>query len=133
MAELSFYRVSQGGLFCRDFVWEASKTCPPWIWWKGILGSTQLSKVAERLLSLPATTAATERSFSTHDMIHTKARNKLTTERASKLVYVRHNLKILNAADINELNDKEESINDSDKLSVCSVTSVVSSNIDNIV
>lgn len=60
-------------------------------WWGGLCANKLLHKVALRVLSLPATSAATERSFSKHGYIHSKLRNKLATERAAKIVYVAHN------------------------------------------
>ena len=95
MAELSCFKTSLGGIFTKDFVWEAAKCCPSWIWWQGICSSTKLSSVASSILSLPATSNATERSFSTYGTVHTKSRNRLTIKRASMLAFVRHNLKLL--------------------------------------
>lgn len=46
------------------------------------------------LLQLPATSAPTERSFSTHGKVHSKSRNRTKTQRAAKLAYVAFNLKI---------------------------------------
>ena len=58
-----------------------------------------MSKVAARILSLPASSAAVERSFSTYSNIHTKKRNRLTNEHASKIVFIAHNLKLLEIED----------------------------------
>ena len=99
MAEISCYKVAQGGIYTKDYLWEAAKCCPSWIWWKGMCSSTQLSHIASSILSLPATSAATERSFSTYEMTHTKKRSRLTNERAAKLVYIRHNLKLFSKKD----------------------------------
>jgi Protein of unknown function (DUF 659)/hAT family C-terminal dimerisation region len=95
MADLAEYR-SKGGLWANSFVWTAigEKLVSPICWWKGICGRKALSKVAVAILSLPATSAATERSFSTYGIVHTAKRNRLTTKRAGMLVYVKHNLKI---------------------------------------
>ena len=45
-------------------------------------------------INCPPSTAATERSFSTYGNVHTNKRNRLTNERAQKIVYVRQNLNI---------------------------------------
>lgn len=45
---------------------------------------------------MPASSAATERSFSAYSHIHTKKRNKLDNKRAAKLLYVAHNENLLN-------------------------------------
>ncbi|XP_050306033.1 uncharacterized protein LOC126743113 [Anthonomus grandis grandis] len=50
--------------------------------------------VAEAVLGMPATSAATERTFSSYGFIHSKTRNHLTTKRAGMLTYIHHNLKL---------------------------------------
>jgi hypothetical protein len=62
-------------------------------WWNGICSSTNLATVATAILQRPPTSASTKRSFSIYGLVHTVKRNRLTTDRASKLVYVKHNLK----------------------------------------
>ena len=52
-----------------------------------------LEKRAE-ILIMPASTAATERTFSKYGNIQNNKRNRLKTERAGKLVYLSHNLKL---------------------------------------
>lgn len=93
-AELAEFRLGQGPLFSRHFVWEAAKKCIPWQWWGGICGSIELAKIGQAILQLPATSAATERTFSTFGATHTAKRNRLLVARAMKLAYVKHNLKI---------------------------------------
>lgn len=44
-----------------------------------------------RLLHLTATSAPTERSFSKHGFVHSKIKNRLKTNRASKIAYVSFN------------------------------------------
>ena len=46
---------------------------------------------------MPATSAATEKSFSTYGNFHSTKRIRLTTNRAGKLTFVAHNLKLLEA------------------------------------
>lgn len=64
----------------------------PLTWWQGLCGSSVLSKVTTAILQCPTTSAATERSFSTYGSVHTKLRNKLVNNRASKLVYLKRNV-----------------------------------------
>jgi hypothetical protein len=54
----------------------------PLQFWKMLYNITPLSKIALKILSAPCTSAATERTFL---WIYNKRRNRLTTERASKL------------------------------------------------
>ena len=64
-------------------------------WWSCLCGSTELSTLARRILSLPSTSAAVERSFNQHANIHSLKRNRLTNARAAKLLYICHNLKFI--------------------------------------
>ncbi|KAB7503277.1 hypothetical protein Anas_05970 [Armadillidium nasatum] len=63
-------------------------------WWIGLCKHCEISKVASRILDLPAISAACERSFSAQANIHSKKRNRLTNEHAEKLLFVSHNLKL---------------------------------------
>lgn len=86
---------AKDGLWAKDFVWKCAQELDPTTWWKGMCSTSALSKVACAILSMATTSAATERSFSTYSQIHTKKRNRLTTARAGKIVYISHNLKLL--------------------------------------
>lgn len=80
----------------KSFVWSLDmKKINPLNWWKGICGSTRLCKIASAILSLHSSSASTERLFSTYSFIHTKKRNKLTNDRAGKLLYIHQNRNIL--------------------------------------
>ncbi|EFA13029.1 hypothetical protein TcasGA2_TC011495 [Tribolium castaneum] len=90
----ALYRTTTG-LFHKEFVWNSLKSqsngkklCPI-IWWKGICGTTSLSKVAVAILQCPPTTAASS--------VHTLKRNRLTGERAVKLTYFKHNFQKISA------------------------------------
>ncbi|KAB7502386.1 hypothetical protein Anas_13959 [Armadillidium nasatum] len=63
-------------------------------WWIGLCKHCEISKVASRILDLPAISAACERSFSAQANIHSKKRNRLRNEHAEKLLFVSHNLKL---------------------------------------
>jgi len=94
LADLASYR-AKTGLWSKPFIWKASLSVPPLTWWNGMCASRPLAIIARKILSLPATSAACERSFSTYANIHTAKRNRLTTSRAGKLVYISQNLKLL--------------------------------------
>lgn len=99
MSELAEYRTN-GGLWSKNFVWDSLKArsdgtkLNPLTWWKGICTSSKISSIAVAILECSPTSASTERSFSTYGIVHTARRNRLTNDRASKLVYIKHNLKI---------------------------------------
>ncbi|RVE41902.1 hypothetical protein evm_013452 [Chilo suppressalis] len=87
VADLAQYK-GRGGLWSKQFTWKAAESVDPVMWWRGICGSTALSKIAVRILTAPCTSAVTERSFSTHSFIHSVKRNRLTTERAAKISFL---------------------------------------------
>lgn len=99
MSELAEYRTNSG-LWSKTFVWDSLKArsdetrLHPLTWWKGICTSAKISSIAVAILECSPTSASTERSFSTYGIVHTARRNRLTNDRASKLVYIKHNLKI---------------------------------------
>ncbi|KAL5236974.1 hypothetical protein ACI65C_004384 [Semiaphis heraclei] len=112
LCDLANYRTNSG-LWARDFVWDCLNTKTDGnhmniiTWWNGICSSTNLATVASAILQCPPTSASTERSFSTYGLVHTAKRNRLTTERASKLVYVKHNLKLEKSNDGEDLECSE--------------------------
>lgn len=101
IAELADYR-SKSNLFSKPFVWSAVHKTSPSSWWNGVCCSTHLSHVASNILQLPPTSASDERSFSRHALVHSARRNRLTTDRAAKLVFIGQNLALGNVDDAQE-------------------------------
>ncbi|KAJ8912985.1 hypothetical protein NQ315_000042 [Exocentrus adspersus] len=85
----------KSGLWARPSVW-INKNIAPLTWWKGFFSNRPLYQIAKIILNLPATTASAERNWKTYTHVHTKKPNKLTIDRAMKLVYVKYNLNIFN-------------------------------------
>lgn len=71
MIEVAEFRAHEG-FWAKNIVWCHSNEIDARTWWNGICTNTQLSKVASAILSLPASSAATERSFSVYSNIHDK-------------------------------------------------------------
>lgn len=94
MTEYANY-MSKEDIWGKSFVWTSVENITPIIWWKSFFGFTELQKIANRILTAPITSAASERSFSAFGFIHTKKRNRLTAERAGKVTFVSHNYKLL--------------------------------------
>lgn len=94
MAELSQYR-SKEGFYGKAYVIKTIEKVDPITWWKGTCFGSKLGSVAVDILSMPSTSAATERSFSTYGNIHSAKRNRLSVDRAGKLAFIAHNLKLL--------------------------------------
>ena len=93
MTDLAEFRAKHG-LWAKEFVWASADHVLPHVWWTGVCSTRQaLSVIASRILNMPASSAACERSFSSYGNIHTAKRNRLTNATAGKLVYVYHNLR----------------------------------------
>ncbi|XP_047313749.1 uncharacterized protein LOC124917339 [Impatiens glandulifera] len=64
-------------------------------WWSNYGGSAKnLQRMAIRILSLTTSSSGCERNWSSFAMVHTKNRNRLTTEKLNDLVYVQFNSKL---------------------------------------
>ena len=86
--------------------------------------ASELTKIALCILRIPTSSAASERNWSAFSYIHDKKRNRLTSERVFKLVYIYSNYKLQQpqkccSIDIdedenedNELSEVEGNLND---------------------
>ncbi|XP_012281283.1 uncharacterized protein LOC105700205 isoform X2 [Orussus abietinus] len=92
LTDLAYYKQSEGS-FAKPFVQKTIKTLPAIMWWRSNC-EPKLCSIAIDILSMPATSAATARSFSRYGNVHTKKRNRLLSDRAGKLTFVSFNLKI---------------------------------------
>ncbi len=74
-------------------VWEVLKEVGPILWWQTFCPDAPdaLRKIAAMLLSLPASSAASERAWSLCGLIATKLRNRLAVEKINKIAYVTWN------------------------------------------
>lgn len=65
-------------------------------WWQFQEGriDQKLVELCQVVLSVPPTSGAAERNWSEYGSIHSCKRNKLSNDRAEKLVYLRHNLRL---------------------------------------
>lgn len=79
LAEFAEYNVKDG-LWNKPFVWNSVNKVSALTWWNGICSSSYLSKIATKILQLPATSATCERTFSSYSNIHTVKRNRLTMQ-----------------------------------------------------
>ena len=82
------------GFFEKVYLWTNVSANSPIAWWNGYCGRKELNKIACKILRLPATSAAVERSFSCYSNVHTAIRNRLSNERAEKLVFVSQNINL---------------------------------------
>lgn len=87
---------NKSGVFAKPVVWRQAKHCPGHIWWQKF--GTQcptLRWVAMRVLAQTTSAAAAESAWSEFDFVFNRRRNALGKERASNLVYVHCNARLL--------------------------------------
>ena len=76
--------------FPHSFFTESAIELHPVTWWKGVKSAeipSEFIDIATQLLSAPCSSAAIERIFSNFSYIHSKIRNRLKPDKASKLVF----------------------------------------------
>lgn len=64
----------------------------PLDWWTLTNRYPMVKQFAAHILSIPTSSASSERSWSIHGFIHSKNRNRLSVERVNKLVFIYTNL-----------------------------------------
>lgn len=69
-------------------------TSPHVYWFMAEKVHPNLSKLAQRLLKIPASSAGIERLFSNWSFIHSDLRNCLSAERSQKLIEIYYSLKM---------------------------------------
>ena len=98
LIELAEYVRKTGG-FAHSHLW-GDVIQKPINWWNLMKGKYPiLSDVAIWILSISATSAASERNWSIFGFIHSKLRNRLHEKQVEKIVYIFWNLRILCAID----------------------------------
>lgn len=108
------------GVFSKDVVWRQAKTLPAHIWWQKF-GSQcpTLRWIAMRVLAQTTSAAAAESAWSEFDFVFNRRRNALGKERASKLVFVHCNSRLLRKFQSRHYNEDfhayEESDDESDE------------------
>ena len=95
LSQLSRFRAGEG-IYGKASIQALAKVEPAYRWWQ-TAGSEcpELQRVACRVLAQPTSACACERNWSSFGFIHRPIRNRLTPDRAAKLVYVFSNLRML--------------------------------------
>ena len=95
LAQLNLFH-GKHGPFERTSLWNSSRSLTPLQWWGGMIKASvpELSAFATKVLSIPATSADAERNFSSFGFIHSKSRNRLSTEKATTSTFVFCNLRL---------------------------------------
>jgi hypothetical protein len=85
----------KSGRFSLDFLWLKEATEDPITWWSSLEKDVPfLSQIAIKLMTIPASSAASERNWSDFGYIHNIKRNRLTNENVFKLVSIYSNLRL---------------------------------------
>lgn len=93
--QLQKYR-NREGLFGRAPALNSAKSMPSWAWWLQFgAGVPDLQALAIKVLAQPASASSCERNWSTFEFIHNKRPNRLGAKKASDLVFVFSNLRLL--------------------------------------
>src|SRR4051794_4833180 len=78
-----------------EIIWKSANILNSSIWWQSWPNS-KLQQLAIKVFSIPISSAAAKRNFSTFGFIHNKIHNRLKNDRVKKLVYIYENLKMYN-------------------------------------
>ena len=106
MTDLAEFRSKTGVFSPSSYLWSMKSTNVNVMqWWNLYSGKLALADIASGLLSINPTTATTERSFSTFKLIQSAKRKRLLNEKAGKLVYLCHNLKLESTRQTNRLEE----------------------------
>jgi hypothetical protein len=93
--ELLQYRAKTGN-FAASSIWEDAQFVDGITLWKFHgMAATSLCKLALAIMSIPTSSAASERCWSVMGNIHTENRNRLTDEHVEKLVFIYFNERML--------------------------------------
>uniref|UniRef100_U9TDT1 HAT C-terminal dimerisation domain-containing protein n=1 Tax=Rhizophagus irregularis (strain DAOM 181602 / DAOM 197198 / MUCL 43194) TaxID=747089 RepID=U9TDT1_RHIID len=110
----------KNGVFVNKLAWETAGKVDPITWWCGNFSysAPELTQVAKKVLSIPTSSAASERNWSAFAYIHDKKRNWLRADCVLKLVYI-FNRENIDGRSIDEIQTPDENV-ESDYEDECS-------------
>jgi hypothetical protein len=118
-AELVNFR-NKNSPYDNEIIWKSANILNSSLWWQS-WSTSKLQQLAIKVLSIPTSSAAAERNFSTFGFIHNKIRNRLKNDRVKKLVYIYGNLRMYNGfikiqkrKQISNFNNDDENNDDDD-------------------
>jgi len=130
--ELLWYN-NKTGPFGKSIFWELEVVNNPIDWWNGLQKEVPiLGNLAMKLMSIPASTASSERNWSNFGFIQNIKRNRLTNQRTFKLVSIYANLRLTNGQKLNddnmENNNNEEEEKQNEELEIESIKNLENEN-----
>ena len=96
--QYSAYVNHRKGFIRTSIVWKQAcrSDCNPIDWWENVTSlAPELAGLAQRLLSIAASSASAERMFSTLNLVHTKKRSALGTSKTNTYCKLRVNMHLL--------------------------------------
>ncbi|CAB5208052.1 unnamed protein product [Rhizophagus irregularis] len=110
----------KNGVFVNKLAWETAGKVDPITWWCGNFSysAPELTQVAKKVLSIPTSSAASERNWSAFAYIHDKKRNWLRADCVLKLIYI-FNRENIDGRSIDEIQTPDENV-ESDYEDECS-------------
>lgn len=109
LAEELLYYNNKTGPFNLSMFWKPEATKNPINWWSGLQSEVPiLGKLAIKLMSIPASNAASERNWSNFGFIQNINRNRLTNERTFKLISIYANLRLINNQQLDDIIEEQE-------------------------
>lgn len=104
------------GPFSLSMFWKTEATKNPINWWNGLQSEAPiLGKLATKLMSIPASSAASERNWSNFGFIQNIKRNRLTNERTFKLVSIYANLRLINGQKLDDIIEDQDQDQESEE------------------
>jgi len=94
-AQLALYR-GRKGIFAREWIFKSAEQSPAYMWWDSNGASVpELQTAARLILSQPSSSSICERINGEFAFVKDPRRNRLGHQKASKLVSLFHNLRLL--------------------------------------
>nr|XP_047127191.1 uncharacterized protein LOC124808181 [Hydra vulgaris] len=95
MKDFMAFKSQSGKVYGNKLIWEqVDITIDPLHWWSAFCKGQPLQNIAFKLLSLPASSAAVERSNEEYAMQKTKKRNRLSDALSATVTKVAYNIKV---------------------------------------
>lgn len=95
LADLIHFK-NKTSISSKTFLRKIKDKVHPIQWWEN--APSKLSPMAIRIMSVPATSASTERSFSQMQDVQKKKRHRLTIDRVGKLTFIALNNQLLSSS-----------------------------------
>lgn len=94
MANVAHFQTKTGYYGESEAIWAPVKLIEPRVWWQTFAPNQVIQTIATRILSVPPSSAASERNWSLFSITHSLRRNRLQKQRVEKLVFIRSNLRL---------------------------------------